>query len=119
MAEVWERLARERRRGIVESSSGARQYLRQLGDVRRDPPRLILSEQLGGRSAAGLLFEIDERQFLPGAILHYEAGFQFIDRPGRREAAGACFRLRRAQGRQQSFAASPAAFRGRACRLLP
>jgi hypothetical protein len=28
-----------------------RKSSRQLGDIRRDPPRLILAEQLGGRSA--------------------------------------------------------------------
>jgi hypothetical protein len=26
------------------------EQLRQVGDVRRDPPRLILAEQLGGRA---------------------------------------------------------------------
>jgi hypothetical protein len=28
------------------------------------------------------------RQLLPGIVLYDEAGFRFIDRPGRREAAG-------------------------------
>src|SRR5215469_6788555 len=32
--------------------------LRQLGDVCRDPPRLVLGEQLGCRAPAGLLLEI-------------------------------------------------------------
>jgi hypothetical protein len=31
----------------------------QLGDIRRDPPRLVLREQLGRRSPAGLILEID------------------------------------------------------------
>jgi hypothetical protein len=38
-------------------------------------------------SPAGLILEIDIRQLLAGAVLHDETGFQFIDRPGRREAA--------------------------------
>ena len=35
------------------------QKLRQLGDIRRDPSCLVLREQLGHRSPAGLIFEID------------------------------------------------------------
>ena len=40
----------------------------QLRDVGRNPPRLVLREQLGRRSSAGLLLEIDIRQLLPGAV---------------------------------------------------
>jgi len=47
---------------------------RQLGD---NPPRLVLGEQLGRRSPAGLIL---------GAVFHDKAGVQFLDRPGRREA---------------------------------
>jgi hypothetical protein len=32
---------------------------RQLGDIRRNSPRFVFGEQLGRRSAAGLLLEID------------------------------------------------------------
>jgi len=35
--------------------SGLLQQLRQLGDIRRDPPGLILGEQLGGRIGYGFL----------------------------------------------------------------
>jgi hypothetical protein len=55
--------------------------------VGRDPSRFVFGKQLGRRSTAGILFIIDIRQLLPGAVLHDEAGFQFIYRPGWREAA--------------------------------
>ena len=35
-----------------------------LGDIRRDPPRLILGEQLVGRSAPRLILEINIRERL-------------------------------------------------------
>jgi hypothetical protein len=41
-----------------------------------------------GRSPPWLILEIDIRQLLVGTVLHDEAGFQFLDGPGRREAAG-------------------------------
>jgi len=44
------------------------QQLRQLGDIAGDPPRLIFREQLGGRSPARLILEIDIRKLLPGAV---------------------------------------------------
>jgi hypothetical protein len=37
---------------------------RQLGDIHRDPPRLVFGEQLGGRSPARLFLEIDIRERL-------------------------------------------------------
>jgi hypothetical protein len=40
------------------------QQLRQLGDVRRDPMRLILAEQLGCRASPRLILEIDIRELL-------------------------------------------------------
>ena len=49
------------------SASGLLQQLRQLGDIRRDPPRLIFREQFGRRASAGLILEIDAREFLPGS----------------------------------------------------
>jgi hypothetical protein len=50
---------------------------RQLGDVGRDPPRLVAGEQLGRRSPARLVLEIDAGEFLPAAVLQDEAGGQF------------------------------------------
>jgi len=41
------------------------QQLRQLGDIRRDPPRLIFGERLGRRSPTGLILEIDIGKLLP------------------------------------------------------
>src|SRR6516164_8410617 len=36
----------------------------QLRDIRRDPPRLVLAEQLGRRAPAGLTFEINVNELL-------------------------------------------------------
>jgi len=36
------------------------QQLRQLGDIRRNPSRLILAEQLGGESPTRLILETDD-----------------------------------------------------------
>ena len=47
------------RRAMRNGALGPPQQLRQLGDIRRDPPRLILAEQLGGCAPARLIFEID------------------------------------------------------------
>jgi hypothetical protein len=62
------------------------EQLRQLGDVRRDPPRLIAGQQLRRRSPAGLILEIDVGERLAGVVLHDEAGVRFLDDPrgGRR-----------------------------------
>ena len=60
--------------------------LGQLGDVHRDPPRLISRQQLCRRSPAGLLLDI--RQRVAVGVLHDEAGVRFLDGPRRREAAG-------------------------------
>jgi hypothetical protein len=40
----------------------------QLGDIRRDPPRFVFREQLGGRSPARLILEIDVGKSLPASI---------------------------------------------------
>ncbi len=53
-----------------------------------DEPRLILREQLGCRSPADLLLEVDIRELLAAVVFHDKARFQFLDGPGRREAAG-------------------------------
>ena len=39
-----------------------------LGNIRRDPPRLIFAEQLGRRSSAWLFLEIDVGELLAAAI---------------------------------------------------
>jgi len=75
------------------SSSG------QLGDIRRDPPRLIFREQLGRRSPAGLVLEVDIGELLTVVIAHHKAGRLFFDLPRRREAAIAAIKLRSSQGR--------------------
>ncbi len=64
------------------------QHLRQLGEVRRHSSRLVASEQLGRRSPAGLILEVEIGERLPGTVADDEAGVvRLIDRPGRREAA--------------------------------
>jgi hypothetical protein len=63
---------------------GLAQYAaRQLGDIRRNPPRLIFGEQLGCRSPARLIFEIDKGELLPGVV--NETLAVVLVRPGRRE----------------------------------
>jgi hypothetical protein len=63
------------------------QQLRQLGDVGRDPPRLIERHQLGRRSPAGFLLVIDEGELLAVGVLDDEVRWPFLDGPGRRETA--------------------------------
>jgi hypothetical protein len=46
------------------------QQLRQLGNIRRDPPGLILTEQLGCGSSPRLILEIDIGKLLPGIVFH-------------------------------------------------
>ena len=48
---------------------------------------LVLREQLGRRSPAGLIFEIDIGKLLAVVVARDQARLQFLDRPGRREAA--------------------------------
>ena len=61
------------------------QKLRQLRNIYCDSPRLVT--RVSDRSTAGLLLK-DIRQCLPSAVAHHEADLLFLDRPGRREAAG-------------------------------
>ena len=65
-----------------------------LGDIRRNPARLIFREQLGRRSAPRLILEIDIGELLPVGVPHDEAGIvEIFDGPRRREAAyGHCRR---------------------------
>src|SRR5205807_5032972 len=63
----------------------------QLGDVGRDPPRLVPRHQVRRRSPARLILEIDVGQRVAVGISHDEAilaelRFGVIDRPGRRES---------------------------------
>jgi hypothetical protein len=54
----------------------------------RNPPRLVLCEQLGRRSTAGLILETDTCEPLHATIAHNRAGVLFLDRPRRREVPG-------------------------------
>jgi hypothetical protein len=49
------------------------QQFQQLRDIRCDPPRLVFGEQLGGRTPAGLLLEIDIGKLLVVAVAHDQA----------------------------------------------
>jgi hypothetical protein len=49
--------------------------LPKLGDSAGDPARLVFGEQLGRRSPAGLILEIDIRKLLPGAVDYDKARF--------------------------------------------
>ena len=42
--------------------------LPQLGEVRRQPPRLVAGEQLGRRAPTGLLLEVEIAERLPGIV---------------------------------------------------
>src|SRR5581483_2592574 len=74
--------------GIYSCFSAALQQVRQLGDIRRDAPRLVLGHELGSRSPAGLLLVIDIRQRLPVGVADDETRRALLDGPGRRETAG-------------------------------
>jgi hypothetical protein len=60
---------------------------RQLRNIRRDPPRLIFCEQVGGRSPPWLILEIDIGQLLPRVVLHDEGSTNIFGGPGRRTRA--------------------------------
>jgi hypothetical protein len=74
-------------------SSAAPQKIRKFSNIRCDPSRLILAEQLGCGSPTRLILEIDMGELLPGAVRHDECptlnvSANVLDRPRRREAAG-------------------------------
>jgi len=48
----------QRRHRIDSVKDCASQKLRQLGDIRRDPPRLVFGEQLGGGLSPRLVLDI-------------------------------------------------------------
>jgi len=68
-------------------SSSLLQKLRQLSDVRRNPPRFVFAEQLGCGAPSRLIFVIDVRERLPCAVLDDEASEVVFSGPRRREAA--------------------------------
>jgi hypothetical protein len=62
--------------------------LRQLSDIRRDPPCLVACEQLGCGPSSGLGFEIHISQCHPVIVADDEAAaIVLFDVPGRRESA--------------------------------
>ena len=64
------------------------QQLRQLGDIRRDPSRLIFGEQrCVGATAASRMPVINESNRLPVLISHNEIARVLLGGPWRREAA--------------------------------
>ncbi len=67
--------------------NGLPQQLRQLGDVGRDPPRLVAGEQFGRRPPSRFILAIDESKCLLVAVADDEARRGFLDGPGRPEAA--------------------------------
>ena len=77
------------------SCAGASQnaeQLRQLGEVRRHPPRLVLGEKLRRRAPIGLVLEMDVGERLPVGVADDEAPpmqleVGLVDGPRRREAA--------------------------------
>ena len=87
------------------------------GFISRTPPycfslgslaiRLIFAQQLGDRSPARLILEIDKHQFLPAAVLNDKAGVQFLDGPGKREVARA--HVARWSGRPARLCSEPVA----------
>jgi len=61
----------------------------QFGDIRRDPPRLVLRELLGRRSPAGLILEIDAGERLAAVVAHDKtrASNSSIDQSGGKRRA--------------------------------
>jgi hypothetical protein len=60
----------------------APQWLWQLGDVCRDPPRLILGKQFRRRSPPWLVLEIDIGECLAAMVADDETRLRLFDRPG-------------------------------------
>jgi hypothetical protein len=55
------RQQRARAAALRGRSAALPQQLRQLRDIRRNAPRLVLCREIGGRSPAGLVLKIDLR----------------------------------------------------------
>jgi hypothetical protein len=70
------------------SRSPLGEQFRQLGKNRGNALGLVTREQLATpKPAKRLLFEIHVGKGLPVGVLYYKAAIQFLDGPGRREAA--------------------------------
>ena len=63
------------------------QQLRQLGDIRRDPPRLVLGEELGRRPPVRLIGIIDVGKLLSVRVAYDVVVRLQLGRPRGREAA--------------------------------
>ena len=74
-------LAAAGRRGQQSQILNLTQKLRQLGDIRRDLPCLVLREQLGRRSPAQVFFEVEVPERLPIRIAHDEASVVIFNCP--------------------------------------
>jgi hypothetical protein len=59
----------------------AEQQLRQLGDIGRNPLRLVFAEQLGGRAATGFVLIISVAQRLTIGVTHDETVWRDFGRP--------------------------------------
>jgi len=72
---------------------GARRFVvfqmqfRQLGDIGRDPPRLVFCQQLCCRAATGFAFIIDIGELLPVGVPYNETVGRYLSGPRRRKAA--------------------------------
>jgi hypothetical protein len=64
------------------------QQLRQIGDIRCNPSRLIFTEQFGRRAPSRLTLIIDVAQCLTVGVAHDETVRRYFGGPRRREAAG-------------------------------
>ena len=69
-------------------SQGLSEEVRQLCDVRRDPPCLVKGEHLGDVGRSSSLAGINIRQGLARVVQDLEAAFYALNRPGCGEAAG-------------------------------
>ena len=67
----------------------ADQQVKQLGEVNRQSPRLVLGPQIGGRAPAGLILELEIGKLQSVLVTDDEADIvHLVDRPRRRETAG-------------------------------
>jgi hypothetical protein len=72
----------------VPDAGRPREKGRQLCDIRRDPARLVIGEQLGRRSPAGFVLEINVGERLSVVVANHESGGSILNGPRGREAAG-------------------------------
>jgi len=69
-------------RCLSELARSPPQQLRQLGDVRRYAPRLVLRHELGGRAPARLLLVIHKRKRLAVGVVDDVASRSLLNGPG-------------------------------------